>query len=69
MSSVFPGVAEVIANFLRPVSILMSELFPTLLLPMKAYSGFPSVGGQRSARADEMTNSAVLISMGDQISW
>ena len=36
---VFPGVAEVLASFVRSVSILMRLLLPTLLRPMNAYSG------------------------------
>ena len=39
MSIVFPGVAEVMASPLRPVSILMRLDFPTLERPIKAYSG------------------------------
>ena len=36
---VFPGFEEVFANFLLLVSIFIKDDFPTLLLPMKAYSG------------------------------
>jgi len=39
MRSVLPGVAEVLASFLLPVSILMRLDLPTLERPMKAYSG------------------------------
>ena len=39
MSMVFPGVADVMASPLRPVSMLMRLDFPTLERPMKAYSG------------------------------
>ena len=41
---VFPGVAEVIASDLRPVSILISDDLPTLERPIKAYSGIPVSG-------------------------
>ena len=36
---VFPGFFDVFATSLRLVSMLMRELFPTLLLPMTAISG------------------------------
>ena len=42
MSSVFPGVAEVIANLFCRVSIFMRLDFPTFERPMNAYSGLPS---------------------------
>ena len=38
-SLVFPGVEEVIASFFLPVSMLISEDFPTFDLPMNANSG------------------------------
>lgn len=41
---VFPGIDEVIANLLWRVSMLIRLDFPTLERPMKAYSGFPSMG-------------------------
>ena len=44
MSCVLPGVEEVLANPLFPQSALIKELFPTLDLPMKAYSGMFGVG-------------------------
>lgn len=44
MSSVFPGVADVLARFLWLHNIFIRLDFPTLLLPMKAYSGFTSLG-------------------------
>ena len=44
MVCVLPGVDEVFANPFLPVSILMSEDFPTLDLPIKANSGNPSEG-------------------------
>ena len=44
MSNVFPGVDEVLANADRPVNILIKLLFPTLLLPIKAYSGIIVAG-------------------------
>ena len=43
MSRVFPGVADVFARAVRPVSMFIREDLPTLERPMKAYSGmFPS---------------------------
>jgi hypothetical protein len=44
MSCVLPGVPDVFARVLTLVSILMSEDFPTLLLPIKAYSGKVGAG-------------------------
>jgi hypothetical protein len=44
ISLVFPGVAEVFARFFRFVSMLISDDLPTLLLPMKAYSGIVGAG-------------------------
>ena len=38
MSSVLPGVADVLASLLTPHKVLMSDDFPTLDLPMKANS-------------------------------
>ena len=63
MSCVFPGFCEVIASPLRAVSILMSDDFPTLDRPMKAYSGRPVVG-HFSTRLLLMTNSADLMTIG-----
>ena len=40
-SWVLPGVDEVFASPLRPVSMFMREDFPTLERPMKANSGSP----------------------------
>ena len=39
ISLVFPGVAEVIASFLLPVNILISDDLPTFERPIKANSG------------------------------
>jgi hypothetical protein len=39
-----PGVEEVLARFLIPVSMLINDDFPTLLRPMKAYSGLSGLG-------------------------
>ena len=44
MRAVLPGVAEVMASFLRWQSMLIRLDFPTLLRPMNAYSGL-SPGG------------------------
>ena len=44
MHMVLPGVEEVRARFFLSVRALMREDLPTLLRPMKAYSGRPSVG-------------------------
>ena len=62
MSSVFPGVALVLANFLLLVSILMRLDLPTFERPMKAYSGFVSLGHIDTMGA-ESVNSACLISI------
>ena len=62
MSIVFPGVAEVMASPLRPVSILMRLDFPTLERPIKAYSGnIPE--GHFFTSVLLMTNSALVISI------
>jgi hypothetical protein len=44
MSCVFPGLPDVLARLFRSVIILIKEDFPTLLLPIKAYSGRLLVG-------------------------
>ena len=44
MSCVLPGLPEVLANALRSTSILIREDFPTLDLPINAYSGNGSLG-------------------------
>lgn len=62
MSSVFPGVEEVMASLGRRVSMLMRLDLPTFDRPMKAYSGCPS-WGQRAGLVLLTTNSAVRISM------
>ena len=62
MSRVLPGVAEVMANPLWLVSILMREDFPTLLRPMKAYSGRLPSGHFRTSVL-LMTNFALLMCM------
>ena len=62
MSNVFPGVAEVLANFLLFVSILIRLDFPTFERPIKAYSGFVSLG-HIDSRGALNVNSAFLISI------
>ena len=62
MSSVLPGVDDVLASFLLLVSMLMRLDFPTFERPMKAYSGFVSCGHIDTIGALSV-NSAVLISM------
>src|SRR5690606_27656699 len=44
ISCVFPGLPEVLANPFLWVSILIRDDFPTLDLPIKAYSGRGSFG-------------------------
>ena len=60
MSCVLPGLPEIFANLLRSVTMLINEDLPTLDLPIKAYSGFPSVGHNLMSTL-EITNSAFLI--------
>lgn len=62
MSNVLPGVAEVFANFLLFVSILIRLDFPTFERPIKAYSGFVSLG-HIDSRGALNVNSAFLISI------
>ena len=62
MSNVFPGVADVLANFLLFVSILIRLDLPTFDLPMKAYSGLLSFGHIDSIGALRV-NSAFFISI------
>jgi hypothetical protein len=62
ISNVFPGVAEVFANFLLLVSMLIKLDLPTLERPIKAYSG-AWVEGHFPTEELLMTNSADLISM------
>ena len=62
MSKVFPGVADVLANFLLFVNILIRLDFPTFDLPMKAYSGLLSLGHIDSMGALRV-NSAFFISI------
>ena len=66
MSSVLPGVAEVLASFLLLVSILMRLDFPTLDRPINAYSGFVSLGHIDTIGALSV-NSAFLISITNHI--
>lgn len=61
MSFVFPGDDEIFAISLLQ-SILMSEDLPTLLLPIKAYSGLSGLG-HFSTDGLEITYSACLILM------
>jgi hypothetical protein len=44
MSWVLPGVDEIFASSFLLQSIFISEDLPTLLLPMKAYSGRSALG-------------------------
>jgi hypothetical protein len=62
MRSVLPGVAEVFANFLLLVSILMRLDLPTFERPINAYSGFVSFGHIDTIGALSV-NSAFLISI------
>ena len=62
MSSVLPGVDDVLASLRLFVSMLMRLDLPTFDLPMKAYSGFVSLGHIDTIGA-ESVNSACLISM------
>ena len=62
MSSVLPGVDEVLANFLLLVSMLIRLDLPTFERPIKAYSGFVSLGHIDTIGA-ESENSACLISI------
>ena len=55
-SCVRPGVRDVRASDLRPVSALMSEDLPTFERPAKAISGGP-IGGRPSERAAAKKNS------------
>jgi hypothetical protein len=41
---VLPGVADVLARFFVPVIMLINDDLPTLLLPIKAYSGLSGLG-------------------------
>ena len=62
MRSVLPGVADVLANFLLLVSILIRLDLPTFERPIKAYSGFVSLGHILTVGA-ESENSACFISI------
>ena len=59
ISSVFPGFDDVSARFLRPHSMLIRLLLPTLLRPMNAYSGSLSLG-QRDTSLLLITKSDVI---------
>lgn len=58
---VLPGLAEVFASPFLFTSILMSELFPTFDLPIKANSGYIG-GGHLSVSTDDLTKEAEWIS-------
>lgn len=60
MSWVFPGLPEVFARLFLAVSIFMREDFPTLLRPIKAYSG-KELSGHLLTSLLLITNSALLI--------
>jgi len=62
ISNVFPGFCEVMASPFFPVSILIREDLPTLLRPIKAYSGRSPVG-HFFTFVLLITNSALLISI------
>ena len=62
MRRVLPGVAEVLANFLLFVSMLIKLDLPTFERPINAYSG-DWVSGHFSTEELLMVNSADLISM------
>src|SRR5574344_1615547 len=62
MSSVFPGVALVLANFRLLVSILIKLDLPTFDRPINAYSALVSLGHMLTIGA-LITNSAFFISM------
>jgi hypothetical protein len=62
MSRVLPGVADVLAKPLWLQSILIRLDFPTLDLPIKAYSGLLSFGHLLTVGAD-IVNSDFLIIM------
>ena len=53
---------DVMANFFRPVSMFIKLLLPTLLRPMKAYSGKVLLG-HMSTRLLLITNSADVMFM------
>jgi hypothetical protein len=60
MSWVFPGVCDVLARSFLFIIALMREDFPTLDLPIKAYSA--SVGSGQFCHFSELfTNSTVLM--------
>ena len=63
MSSVLPGVADVMARPLRPVSMFMRLDLPTFERPMKAYSGL-SCCGHLFMSVLLIMNSALFISFG-----
>ncbi len=61
---VFPGLELVLARFTLFIMELIKELFPTLDLPMKAYSG--KFGSGQSCHFPLLfTNSAVLMTIYD----
>ena len=62
MSNVLPGVADVLANLRLLVSMLIRLDLPTFERPMKAYSGFVSLGHIDTMGALS-ENSACLISI------
>jgi hypothetical protein len=62
MSCVFPGFPEVFAILFRSQIILMSDDFPTLERPMKAYSGNAGAGHFVTSVL-LTTNCAILISI------
>jgi hypothetical protein len=63
MSSVLPGVADVLASPLWRQSMLIRLDLPTFERPMKAYSAFTSFGHMLSV-GDDKANAALFISMG-----
>ena len=63
MSRVLPGVADVFASPRRLHSILMSDDLPTLLLPMKAYSGLVSLGHWLTLADDRVNSDDFIITV------
>jgi hypothetical protein len=62
MSWVFPGLPDVLASCLRPVSILIKDDLPTFDLPIKANSGNDDFG-QSDTLALLITKDALLTRM------
>ena len=63
MCDVLPGVAEILARFFCSHSMLMSDYFPTLLRPVKAYSGKTVVGQSVTFVALRMNSAEWIITI------